>query len=382
MISGVNNDGDDTMRFILYDSDISKDYGENTTILAWIHSHVETNQCDFLSSVDVHNQRVLEKSFPHIQAIVVELLHTERINHEFYILTTLGKIFCNKPGFHNECQNENYYKQIEGDVSGEAIGERIYDFSSGSNFPSRSLDYQYFGENSADQHQTTSKVSLSGNNSKVHLESDNEISDSQEEFKIDDEGNVNSNISITNSSDHQEILNNRKRKHESNAEILSSDTDSSKSPSKYLATEEETFTCKICDESFDDIKTLIKHINKRKKCQHTNMDEIKRLQIEYLRIKKVELISCLGCKKMFALNDIRVHFTNNKKIDCEQKYIDRNELETLNHKIREHITKTKRKINARTNAIHNPKRITKFMERKRIYLEYIRKHAGQKNSKI
>ena len=111
MISGVNNDGDDTMRFILYDSDISKDYGENTTILAWIHSHVETNQCDFLSSVDVHNQRVLEKSFPHIQAIVVELLHTERINHEFYILTTLGKIFCNKPGFHNECQNENYYKQ-------------------------------------------------------------------------------------------------------------------------------------------------------------------------------------------------------------------------------------------------------------------------------
>ena len=149
---------------------------------------------------------------------------------------------------------------------------------------------------------------------------------------------------------------------------------------------EETFTCKICDESFDDIKTLIKHINKRKKCQHTNMDEIKRLQIEYLRIKKVELISCLGCKKMFALNDIRVHFTNNKKIDCEQKYIDRNELETLNHKLREHITKTKRKINARTNAIHNPinnpKRITKFMERKRIYLEYIRKHAGQNNSKI
>ena len=313
MISGVNNAGYDTLRFILYKSDMWKRYGENTTILAWIHSHVETNQCDFLSSVDVHNQRVLEKSFPHIQAIVVELLHTERINHEFYILTTLGKIFCNKPGFHNECQNENYYKQIEGDVSGEAIGERIYDF---------------------------------------------------------------------NSSDHQEILNNRKRKHESNAEILSSDTDSSKSPSKYLATEEETFTCKICDESFDDIKTLIKHINKRKKCQHTNMDEIKRLQIEYLRIKKVELISCLGCKKMFALNDIRVHFTNNKKIDCEQKYIDRNELETLNHKIREHITKTKRKINARTNAIHNPKRITKFMERKRIYLEYIRKHAGQKNSKI
>ena len=241
MISGVNNDGYDTMRFILYDSDIWKNYGENTTILAWIHSHVETNKCDFLSSVDVHNQRALEHSFPHIQAIVVELLHTERINHEFYILTTLGKTNCSKPGFHNECRNENYYKQIEGDVSGEAIGERIYDFSSGSNFPSKSADYHYPDPNPEIEHQTTAKV---------HLESDSQLSDSQNDIQIDDEGNVNSNINTTSSSD----LNRRKRKHKSNAEKLSSDTDSSKSPSKWFAIEKETFTCKICYESFDNIK--------------------------------------------------------------------------------------------------------------------------------
>ena len=141
------------MRFILYDSDVGKNYGENATVLAWIHSHVETNECNFLSSIDVHNHRILEQSFPHIQAIVVELLGTEKINHEFYELTTLGRVFCNKPGFHNECKDDRFYKQIPGDVSGEIIGDNIYDFSSGSNFPSRSLDYRYSSQIPAIQNQ-------------------------------------------------------------------------------------------------------------------------------------------------------------------------------------------------------------------------------------
>ena len=70
-LSGVNEDNYDTMRYILNDSDIRKQHGENVTILAWIHSHVESNHCDFLSSIDVHNQRALLNSFPHMQAIVV-----------------------------------------------------------------------------------------------------------------------------------------------------------------------------------------------------------------------------------------------------------------------------------------------------------------------
>merc|ERR1711950_58247 len=80
-------------------------------------------------------------------------------------------------------------------------------------------------------------------------------------------------------------------------EKLSSDADSSKSPSKLLVTEKETFTCKICHKSHDNIEKLIKHIN-RSKCQYTNVKEFKKLQTQYLRINEVALISCLGCKKL------------------------------------------------------------------------------------
>jgi len=50
------------------------------------------------------------------------------------------------------------------------------------------------------------------------------------------------------------------------------DADSSKSPSKWLVIEKETFTCKICQKSHDNIEKLIKHIN-RVKCQYTNVKE-------------------------------------------------------------------------------------------------------------
>merc|ERR1712045_244113 len=98
----------------------------------------------------------------------------------------------------------------------------------------------------------------------------------------------------------------RKRKYDSNEEKLSSDADSSKSPSKLLVTEKETFTCKICHKSHDNIEKLIKHIN-RSKCQYTNVKEFKKLQTQYLRINEVALISCLGCRKLFAINNISTH---------------------------------------------------------------------------
>merc|ERR1712045_50761 len=104
----------------------------------------------------------------------------------------------------------------------------------------------------------------------------------------------------------------RKRKYDSNEEKLSSDADSSKSPSKLLVTEKETFTCKICHKSHDNIEKLIKHIN-RSKCQYTNVKEFKKLQTQYLRINEVALISCLGCKKLFTINRIWDHITKKKK---------------------------------------------------------------------
>merc|ERR1712001_782630 len=48
----------------------------------------------------------------------------------------------------------------------------------------------------------------------------------------------------------------RKRKHNSNTEKSSSDADSSKSPSKWFVIEKETFTCKMCQNSYHNIKKL------------------------------------------------------------------------------------------------------------------------------
>ena len=174
----------------------------------------------------------------------------------------------------------------------------------------------------------------------------------------------------------------RKRKYDSNEEKLSSDADSSKSPSKLLVTEKETFTCKICHKSHDNIEKLIKHIN-RSKCQYTNVKEFKKLQTQYLRINEVALISCLGCKKLFTINKIWDHITKKKK--CNKEYIDRNEKKNLKKKINEQLKKTKRKTNAETNP--KRKRITnpKTNERKRNY-EIIKSgeetlERGAKNSK-
>ena len=61
----------------------------DATVFAWVHSHVGGNKC-FLSSVDLHNQLVYEKLFPHILAIVVEIGQTEVNNVEYYQLSNLG----------------------------------------------------------------------------------------------------------------------------------------------------------------------------------------------------------------------------------------------------------------------------------------------------
>merc|ERR1712045_561272 len=137
----------------------------------------------------------------------------------------------------------------------------------------------------------------------------------------------------------------RKRKHNSNTEKLSSDADSSKSPSKWFVIEKETFTRKICQKSHDNIEKLIKHIN-RVKCQYTKVKELKKLQTQYLRINKVELISCPSCSKLFAINNITQHFE--KKKDCQKEYSDRNEKKINKKELNEHKKKTKRKTNADT----------------------------------
>ena len=116
----------------------------------------------------------------------------------------------------------------------------------------------------------------------------------------------------------------------------------------------------MCQNSYHNIKKLIKHIN-NSRCQYTNVKELKKLQTQYLKINEVELISCPSCSKLFAINNITQHFEKNK--DCQKEYSDRNEKKINKKELNEHKKKTKRKTNAET----NPKRITKITKRKRNY---------------
>ena len=138
---------------------------------------------------------------------------------------------------------------------------------------------------------------------------------------------------------------------------MSSDADSSKSPSKWFVIEKETFTCKMCQNSYHNIKKLIKHIN-NSRCQYTNVKELKKLRTQYLKINEVELISCPSCSKLFAINNITQHFE--KKKDCQKEYSDRNEKKINKKELNEHKKKTKRKTNAET----NPKELQNQKQRK------------------
>merc|ERR1712073_77352 len=89
-------------------------------------------------------------------------------------------------------------------------------------------------------------------------------------------------------------------------------------PSKWFVIEKETFTCKMCQNSYHNIKKLIKHIN-NSRCQYTNVKELKKLQTQYLKINEVELISCPSCSKLFAINNITQHFEKKKEKKETQK---------------------------------------------------------------
>ena len=75
--------------WIVENSPCYRNNSTNASIFACIHSHVGGNKC-FLSSVDLHNQFVYEKLFPHMLAIVVEIGQYEVKNVEYYQLSSLG----------------------------------------------------------------------------------------------------------------------------------------------------------------------------------------------------------------------------------------------------------------------------------------------------
>ena len=133
LISGIENY--DTLAWIMEKSETAKTHFGNTTILAWIHSHVNGNQCDFLSSIDVHNQRTLELTFGHIQCMVVEIDPKNPMKKAFctYSLTGLGRRRLDgckhSPNdFHESCRRPYYYESASYEKDGFAP-LAIYDFS-------------------------------------------------------------------------------------------------------------------------------------------------------------------------------------------------------------------------------------------------------------
>ena len=77
-----------------------KQYANNSTILAWIHSHVNGAKC-FMSSIDLHTQFILENNFPNILAIVVQIGPGNKFKNECYQLSEKGSQRI------QSCNNEN-----------------------------------------------------------------------------------------------------------------------------------------------------------------------------------------------------------------------------------------------------------------------------------
>ena len=92
------------------ESPCHKEFPDQSTIVAWMHCHENGVKCH-LSSIDLHRQFLLEKTFPHILAIVVEINPKGKQKHEFCRLSQKGiqKInSCNQ----EECgPNQNLCKQ-------------------------------------------------------------------------------------------------------------------------------------------------------------------------------------------------------------------------------------------------------------------------------
>ena len=99
----------------------------------------------------------------------------------------------------------------------------------------------------------------------------------------------------------------------------------------------ENILCKGCGKSFDDIKKMIDHLNLvKKKCRsnYNNVD-LEDLKNKFLKLKRLELIKCLCCLKLFPITGILNHLTKSRKENCKEVYKIQNKLEPLLEKIQQ-----------------------------------------------
>ena len=88
---------------------------ENITIMAWAHSNLDTDnsQC-YMSSKDLHYQFELEKIFPNIQSLVVQISGNHVKNFDMFTLNDSGQAHLSKcfkkPGtIHGCCSKKEFY---------------------------------------------------------------------------------------------------------------------------------------------------------------------------------------------------------------------------------------------------------------------------------
>ena len=100
--------------WIIENTNTGKIHKENSTVLCWIHSHVNKKH-SYLSSDDLHYQYILQRIFPHIQAQVVDISGSKFLTQEFYILTNHGKqqlseCMKNPHSFKSSCIRNDFYQ--------------------------------------------------------------------------------------------------------------------------------------------------------------------------------------------------------------------------------------------------------------------------------
>ena len=104
------------MEWLLKNTYTGKKYKEDSTVLCWIHSHVE-GKPSYLSSKDLHFHHILQETFPHIQALIVNISGNIWNCHEFYNFSQHGKErvrkCMKKPHlFHASCSQSDFYQTV------------------------------------------------------------------------------------------------------------------------------------------------------------------------------------------------------------------------------------------------------------------------------
>ena len=135
----------DSLNYIMEYSQTAQKYHGNVTLMAWIHSSLykeNTNDC-YLSSIDLHFQYKLEKYFPNIQAMVMQVSGNHYKDFEFYTLNENGRnqlAQCHKrPGtVHAVCSKNEYYTKAN--YSFEDLGLKVNNFMDFCQNPPMNID--------------------------------------------------------------------------------------------------------------------------------------------------------------------------------------------------------------------------------------------------